>query len=150
MRRMMAIVLGTVFSASLAMAGEQISVGQFSMYDDAPHKPTGCDTGISLTLDEGELTGPVALMSDFVSGLCEIYVIPNQRFAPLDLEATSCGSKIWKGVYENDQGRWQVKVTDHRTRLCRDIVPARVILEISQYDDIFTYYSDDRRFTTPQ
>src|SRR5690606_15065267 len=67
-----------------------------------------------------------------------------ERFYRLRLDGTSCGSKIYKGQKRIAGKRRSITVTDHRTRMCRDLVPAQIIVEeTDDSGDTHTKYSFD-------
>src|SRR6185295_11162150 len=106
----------------------RITPGEFKMYDQPRATPDpSCDvhTKLSLTADRGSR----AKLEEVVGGPCEIAVFPNPREYRLRLDETSCGSKIYTGSIRRNGERNTLKITDHRTRTCRDLVPAKIITE---------------------
>ena len=55
-------------------------------------------------------------------------VVPNARSYRLKLTGTPCGSKVYTGTRTSKGVKHTVTVTDHRTRTCKDIVPARIVI----------------------
>ena len=140
------IVLSTVFSLN-AFATE-FSVGNFEMYNQPFHRESGCDIGSNLILDKTILKGDIVLMSNFVKGLCEIYVMKNQiYFDVISVESAGCGSKLIKAHRDSlNEGRVSLEIIDHRTRMCRDMVKAMIIVKKtkSETGEVSYLYSKDR------
>lgn len=91
--------------------------------------PTGCDVGSSVILQNGSLTGPMVSMSDFVSGQCALYVEPNPRTYTLEAQGIGCGSIRWEGSLRTNEGVSEIEITDHRGRLCMDLVPNVIVIK---------------------
>jgi hypothetical protein len=105
----------------------RIEPGSFKLYSDANHKVNqGCDVFTSLVLKNGPAA---ATLEEHVGGFCEIAVVPNARTYRLKQTGTSCGSKIYSGSFRKQGKTHSIKITDHRTRLCEDVVPAAIIVE---------------------
>lgn len=148
-KKIFATILMGGFLSQAAMAGDSIEVGYFRLLNEAQKQPTGCDIGTDLILDQAELMGPVAVLSNFVAGQCPIYIEPNKRMYDLELVATPCGSKIWEGTVEGVKGVSTLRVIDHRTRRCRDYRPAQVVVEETPAQgQTKTLYSQDREVCT--
>jgi len=99
--------------------------GTFEMYHDVGHKPSGCDVHTRL-----ELSNPAkANLEEVVGGMCMIAIQPNARHYRLHLTGTPCGSKIYEGSFHAKDGVHSIKVSDHRSRLCMDMLAAQVITE---------------------
>ncbi|MBL8610568.1 MAG: hypothetical protein JNL38_24735 [Myxococcales bacterium] len=115
-----------------------VAPGEWKLYTEARVTPSAfCDIHTVLSLDNDK--GAHARLVEAVSGNCKIAVFPNQRAYRLKLSGTSCGSKIYTGSRRADGKRHTITVTDHRTRTCKDIVPARIIVQ----EDGVTKYSYD-------
>jgi hypothetical protein len=115
--------------------------GVFRMYSEPRHVPNAwCDLGTRLVLDTGKLTGKFAVLENFVAGLCKVAVYPDTRYVALQEDASraSCGSKVYVGTLVSAKGLRQVEITDHRRRLCRDLVPARVIVKETDAEGVET------------
>ena len=118
--------------------------GTFNLYNEAGFEPgTGCDVGTSLTLDKGEVIGKIAVLTNFVDGECELYVAPNKRsYMNLKEDDYGCGSKVYTGSrLTEDFAKVEVEIVDHRTRYCRDIIDARIIVTESNEKNKKTLYS---------
>jgi hypothetical protein len=106
----------------------RVAAGSFKLYDQPGTIPDEfCDLHTTLELKNGPLG--LATLKGAVGGTCEIAVPDDARTYRLHSAGTSCGSKLYTGRTRVD-GQWRsVRITDHRTRTCRDLVPARVIVE---------------------
>ncbi len=131
-----------ILGASVASA----ATDQFQMYrtPNAAVEPF-CNVYTSLTLTApGANADAEAILARRLQGTCEIHVEPNLRAYDLTLVSNSCGSKY----YEGSVGTAKIKVIDHRTRLCRDLVPAKIIMtETDTQGNTTTLYSKDREVT---
>jgi len=135
MKYLLALLIVFNFQSQV-FANEKMSFkpGVFALYNKAGFTPgTGCDVGTSLTLDEGEVIGRVAILSNFVDGYCDLYIAPNERvFTELEVSDHGCGSKLYKGSRQTEDGIVDVEIIDHRTRFCRDLIEARIIVTESK------------------
>jgi hypothetical protein len=99
----------------------------FKLYEQPNGGPTAeCDLFTSLTL-----TTRRAVMENKVEGACaaSIRLNPDPRTYRLRAAGGSCGSKIYKGTVQAWDGTREITVTDHRARVCEDLVPAAIIVE---------------------
>ncbi|MBC87441.1 MAG: hypothetical protein CL677_09725 [Bdellovibrionaceae bacterium] len=110
-----------------------ILTGQFDMLSQPEfmHRPGGCDVGQKLVLTNTDRVGPLALIKNHVYGLCEVYANPDERYVELQIGQAGCGSKLYTGSHAGPDGTINIEIIDHRTRLCRDLVPAAVIMNIT-------------------
>jgi hypothetical protein len=107
-----------------------VQPGEFKLYDEPNHEVNAfCDLFTNLSLVQGSLAQ--AKLEDRVQGSCKIAVNPNPRSYRLRKVGTSCGSTLYEGSRTTREGRSTIKITDHRTRVCRDLPPAQVIVEES-------------------
>lgn len=109
----------------------KVTPGSFKLYGVPRFEPNpSCDvhTKLELTADGASK----AHLEEAVDGFCEIAVAPNARNYELTLSRTSCGSRIYTGALIRGIESWSITITDHRTRLCEDIVPAQIIVEETQ------------------
>lgn len=105
-----------------------LAPGEFKLYAKARATPNpSCDVHTALTLTSAR--GARANLREVVDGSCEIYVDPDPREYRLYFAGTSCGSQIFRGRTLVAGKSREIKITDHRTRICRDIVPAQIIVE---------------------
>lgn len=105
-----------------------IAAGTFKLYGVPRAQPNpSCDVHTAIELSSYR-SGSRIDLKQVVSGACEIYVEPQERFYRLRLDGTSCGSRIYKGKKKINGKTRDITVTDHRTRVCRDLVPAKIIV----------------------
>jgi hypothetical protein len=83
-----------------------------------------CDIYTHLSIE-----GRVARLRDAVDGTCKIFVHPNPRAFRLHAADIGCGSLQYTGAYRTRDGVYSIVITDHRERVCRDLVPAQLIVE---------------------
>ncbi len=104
----------------------RITPGEFKLYA-APHATPSpsCDVYTSLTLTADSH----AKLVESLDGICDLFVAPNPREYRLRLAETSCGSKIYTGSIRRNGQRHTLRLTDHRARTCRDVVPAKIVVE---------------------
>jgi hypothetical protein len=120
---------------SLPAFGNSVAEGRFKLYSEPGFKPNaGCDVHTSLILDNSNLLGSFAVVENGLDGFCEIYVHPNTKLFRIIETETSCGSKYYEGEFYGVGQRLKIEITDHRSRVCRDVVPARVIITIEDLD----------------
>jgi hypothetical protein len=106
-----------------------IAPGTFKLYDEPRREPNAsCDVHTAIELSSYR-SGSRIDLRETVSGLCEIYVEPQERFYRLRFDGTACGSRIYKGQKKINGKTRSITVTDHRTRICRDLVPAKIVVE---------------------
>jgi len=106
-----------------------VSPGTFKLYDEPGARPEpSCDVHTVLEIKQVGANG-VAALREALDGFCELHVPPNEREFKLTRETTDCGSKIYTGTRTAAGRRSTIKVTDHRTRACRDLVPAQILVE---------------------
>jgi hypothetical protein len=107
----------------------RIQPGSFKLYDRPQYEsPPSCDLHTALTLGN-DADGAFAELRDTLSGSCEIYVQPNERTYHLARTGEECGSQIYEGTTSVDGKERDIVLVDHRTRLCHDMVPARIVVE---------------------
>jgi hypothetical protein len=104
-----------------------IAPGTFKL--DAPGAVVSpdCDQFTDMVLTQGAIAK--AAFSENVKGRCKIAVIPNRRSYKLSEVGTSCGSKIFRGQFTRAGKTSTIEIIDHRTRLCRDLPPALLIVK---------------------
>lgn len=107
-----------------------VQAGTFKLYDQPRATPNPfCDLHTDLELKNTGSYAYAALKSD-LDGNCRIAVPADSRQYRLKLQGTSCGSKIYTGSRAvRGGGRATITVTDHRTRICRDLPPAKIVVE---------------------
>lgn len=120
-------------SESDVIKGAKVTPGSFKLYATPDHAPNpSCDVHTQLTLSPDPRNN--AKLVEAVTGFCEIAVIPNERTYNLRLTGTPCGSKEWSGVLNKGGKRTEIKITDHRSRMCMDVVAGLVEVEEKQAD----------------
>jgi hypothetical protein len=125
-----------------------VQPGSFVLYDEPNVEPNpNCNVHTKLALtDDGASR---AALEEAVGGFCEIYVAPNPRSYDLKDAGTSCGSRIFTGTVRSGVELYSIRITDHRTRICRDLPPAMIIVEETRETPdtgpvTTTMYSHDR------
>lgn len=122
------------------LAGARIEKGTFKLYADADAVPSRhCD--VYTKLDVYNYGGAKAKLSEDLApgSLCRLAVFPNEREFRLNQTGTSCGSKIFKGTRRHNGKTLKITITDHRTRVCRDLVPAQIIVEETDQPTKYSY-----------
>jgi hypothetical protein len=115
-------------STEEAIKAASLKPGTFKLYDEPRQEPSPfCDVHTVLELKNAG--GARAALHEKVSGMCKLAVFPDLREYRLRLDATACGSKIYKGSKRIDGKPRSITVTDHRSRTCKDLVPAKIIIE---------------------
>ncbi|MFO0675912.1 MAG: hypothetical protein U0169_05220 [Polyangiaceae bacterium] len=105
-----------------------VTPGTFKLYANAGTTPDAfCDLHDKLELVNAPLG--IAKISATLEGLCELAPPHNDRSYNLHAAGTSCGSKIYTGRAKVNGGWNTVRITDHRSRTCRDIQPAKIVVE---------------------
>lgn len=110
---------------------ETINEATFKMYDTARFSPESfCDLHTVLKLFNTD-TGIAASLQNALDGICEIAVFPNLSNYTLEKTGQSCGSDIYVGtlVGNVEHAAPKIEITDHRNRMCRDIVPAAIVVQ---------------------
>jgi hypothetical protein len=128
-----------------------VDEGTFKLYDNANVAPEAfCDLHVLLSMKNTQ-NGSVAIFENALEGVCEIAVSPNPRtYVLTELEST-CGSRVFTGKIQKavKGAASSILITDHRNRICKDIVPATVIVEkISIETPIQTLFSVENRVST--
>lgn len=139
----------------IRVPGLEISAGQgneFSevtaLYAEPNYSPdANCDLHTQLTLDAGAVSGKFAVVEEKVAGSCEIAVVANPRFYKLTTRSIGCGSLVHAGEMATNDGLNRIEIIDHRGRLCRDAVPARIIVKETQAGATTVLYSANRQLT---
>jgi len=149
---------GSVHSddASSQPAGELLE-SAFKLYNAPSVQPSPhCDYYAHLTLAEGP-AGLRATLENRLDGICEMAVFPQKRTYLLARLDDDCGSRRYASTEVHYQGDSEapaetpspftkVEIIDHRTRLCRNRVLARVIVkETLATGQVVTRYSHDVR-----
>ncbi len=124
-----------------------VTPGSFKIYSKPGYVPNRyCDLYTKLDLKSDHYS--TASLEEGVGGICEIASVPNPRTYRLRLDSTSCGSRIYKGSFRKNGKRSEIKITDNRTRTCRDLVKAKIIVEETKDGATTTKYSYDGHSAT--
>lgn len=106
-----------------------VTPGEFKLYGEPRANPNpSCDVHTSLVLTNVDGVSR-AKLSEVVGGFCEIYVVPQEREYRLSFSGSSCGSQIFQGTTTVEGKARAITIVDHRTRICRDLVEAEIIVE---------------------
>lgn len=120
----------------------KITPGEFKLYAEPNAAPSpSCDPHTKLELKAARFS--TASLREAVGGFCEIAVIPNPRTYRLRQTGNSCGSRTFAGSVTRAGKRSEITITDHRKRTCRDIVPAKIIVEEKRGGVTVTKYSSN-------
>lgn len=114
-------------NAADLVAPAPIAAGSFELFRLPHYAPeSSCER-----LTKLEVKDMNAHLEEAFVGPCATFVAvdPNARDYKLTREGTSCGSSIYTASFAKGVETWSIKLTDHRTRVCRDIVPARIVVE---------------------
>lgn len=108
-------------------SGGSQQVFQVKLYDQ-PHAQVnpGCDKHTELTLSkEGNaMKARLEYKLSATSG-CEIFIAPNEKIFTVTQSDDGCGSKVYSGGAAGES----IKIQDHSTRLCENVIPARIEVE---------------------
>lgn len=114
-------------SSADLVAPAPIAAGSFDMFRLPRHSPqSSCERVTKL-----EVKDLSAHMEEAFVGPCATFVAvdPNVRDYHLTRERTSCGSSVYTAAFSKGLETWSIRLTDHRTRVCRDIIPALIVIE---------------------
>ncbi len=121
----------------------QVTPGSFKLYAEAHASPNpSCDVHTKLDLSATSSVSK-AHLEEAVGGMCEIAVIPNPRDYRLRLAGTDCGTRTYMGKYKKGSDSWSIKITDNRSRLCENVIPALIVIEETHNGSTVTKYSND-------
>jgi hypothetical protein len=147
------VVFAAIASACSVDAGETdtseaetiaagVEPGRFTLDEEPNFEPNPqCDVHTRLVLSHDRGASEAAL-EEALDGFCERFVAPNPRTYVLRDVGTNCGSRIFAGTVQLGSERYSVRITDHRSRTCRDVPPAQIVVEEIQET------SDGERYTT--
>jgi hypothetical protein len=111
-----------------------ITPGEFKLYSEPRANPNpSCDVHTSLVLTNVDGVS-LAKLSEVVGGFCEIFVPPQEREYRLTFSGTACGSQIFQGTTTVEGKARAITIVDHRSRICRDLPEAEIIVE-ETYED---------------
>ena len=120
---------GKPAAASGGGGGGSASVLDVKLYDE-PHAQVSqfCDkhTWLTLKREGGALKARLEYKLSATSS-CEIFISPNEKLFTVT-QSDDCGTK----VYSSGSGPSRVVIKDHSTRLCENVIPARVEVEVTE------------------
>jgi len=129
-----------VYPRGCCEAAANVVPGSFKLYRE-PNADVNemCDMHTTLKLTAaGDAT-----LDHAVGGACEIMASPDPRTYRLKLVDEPCGSKAYEGERRAGDEVHTIKLVDHRSRLCRDLQPAKIIVEEKRGEETRTLYSKD-------
>jgi hypothetical protein len=107
--------------------------GTFKLYDEPNAEPAeACDIHTVLELTHDGDNNARATLRDVVTGVCYLYVLPNERSFKLSYEMTRCGAEIFSGETSVNGATHHIAITDNRKSLCQDDHKADLIVD--EYD----------------
>jgi hypothetical protein len=105
--------------------------GTFALYDAPNFEPTdACDVHTVLTLSHGK-DGATATLRDVVTGVCFLYVEPNERTFTLSSAVNRCNVQTFSGETKVDGEVRHIAIIDSRASLC-DTAKADIVVD--EYD----------------
>lgn len=112
--------------------------GTFKLYDEPRSEPSdACDIHTVLTLTHDE-SGASATLKDVVTGVCFIYVKPNERTFRLTWDTNRCGVQTFSGETSVDGETHFIAITDNRRSLCNEKLDAQVVVEEYDHSGVVT------------
>jgi hypothetical protein len=103
----------------------------FRMYRDIGHVPSQtCDVGTSLTIDYATNT---ATLREFVGGICELYVAPNERSYQLSEPLVNAAGRHYIGESQTVSGA-TIALVDYRGSTLRIYRPSPLKLTETRAD----------------
>lgn len=93
--------------------------GTFSLYDAPNSEVTeACDVHTVITLTHSDKGGASATLRDVVTGVCYLYVLPNERTFELTVDTNRCGTQTFSGETQVAGETRHLAITDSRKSLC--------------------------------
>jgi hypothetical protein len=110
-----------------AAISTRIRPGNFKLYLSPGEIPyPNCDVYTQLEI----VSSPArATLTERVDGVCNISLLPDSRTYRVRQVATDCGSIVYIGGLRRNGELHALRITDHRSRMCNDLVPAQVTVE---------------------
>lgn len=109
-----------------------IKDGSFKLYDAPRAEPTdACDVHTVLTLTHDE-SGATATLRDVVTGVCYLYVMPNERTFKLSFEVNRCNQTTFHGETNVRGETHYLTITDSRAAMCDRMADAQIVVD--EYD----------------
>jgi hypothetical protein len=130
-----------------------MGIGTFTMAKKPFANLGHCTPVVSLVLDKAKISGDLALMSNSMHGMCPMLImqISNDRtYRVQSVRRGACGSMQYKGSYQDARGVFHtVDITDHRTRTCKDIQKAEIVMTETANGRSSVWYSQPERLYYP-
>jgi hypothetical protein len=122
------------------VAPAPIAAGKFDLLTKPRVAPHSCDQ-----LTKLEVKDLSAHMSDSLVSPCMTFaaVDPHTRDYKLTRTGSSCGSTMYEASFTKGGDHWSIKLTDNRARLCRDVIPALIVIEETHNGTTEKLYSND-------
>jgi len=119
-----------------------IAAGSFELLTKPRYTPKSCDQLTKLDLSDMN-----AHMSDSLVSPCMTFVAvdPQTRDYHLTRTGSSCGSTMYEASFKKGSESWSIKLTDNRARLCRDVIPALIVIEETHNGHAEKLYSNDTK-----
>ena len=124
------------------VAPAPVPAGSFDLLLKPRYTPKSCDQLTKLDLKDMN-----AHMSDSLVAPCMTFaaVDPHTRDYHLTRTGTSCGSTTYEASFTKGSDSWSIKLTDNRARLCRDVIPALIVVEETHNGQTEKLYSNDAK-----
>ena len=121
----------------------------FDMYPEAHAEVNPyCDIHTQLILKEFANKVLRVTSQDRLRGNCIPFLPIDETIRDYKIvfqKKSGCGSMMYKGIYESKNGPHTIVVIDHTTRVCKDIVPAKIMVrETDEVGNVKELYSNDR------
>jgi hypothetical protein len=100
----------------------------YSTPEEAREPNAFCDVHTRLDITQSA-SGATAKLVERVTGNCKLVVAPNERTFRLREVTGSCGSRSYRGSRFVGGRIERIAIVDHRTRTCKDLVPAKLIVD---------------------
>ncbi len=129
----------TAVSASSTTSGANEPVLNYRVYSEQGHRVNPrCDVFVRVSVDLNQSTITV---SNDLAGSCPIMISPETRVYSLMETTNQCGSTTFLGVRDERRSLGTISIQDHSRRKCRDLVPARVVVEEASQSETQVFYS---------
>ena len=116
--------------------------GSFNLFSEPKYQPKGfCDRGVHLELEYHSFGQRKATIENFVSGVCKIYVEPNNRAYNLRSIKYNNGLVVHSGSRETERGCHTVEIIDARMSDYKSLVPALIVIRETGPDYASVHYS---------
>jgi hypothetical protein len=162
------LLLSTVAGCTLPASSEDatasteaLSSETFTLYTGVePNLSSRCDIHTILTLSSRRgievkdpfTTGTIlyAHLYNEATGECGVRMDPDPRDYALIVTSEDCGSIVYSASTTTDGTARDITLTDNRKRVCKDFVPAKIVVEEREEGAVLrTLYSFDKKRTLP-